>query len=207
MQEEKNKPRKEETKKMEQKVVQQKPKPQQEQKKTEQPKPEIKEEVKTEIKTETKVEEKKLEEKPQEKKVEPKDKIARVYFKNIPISTKHSMDLCRFIKNKNPNKAIWQLEQIMTQKMALPMRGEVPHRKGKSKNNPRGRYPIKSTKQFIKALKNLVANAKVKTMDVEKLNIYLAKADFASRPVRATRLGFGPKKFKRTHFVIEAKER
>jgi large subunit ribosomal protein L22 len=205
MQEEKTNIKKEEVKKMEQKVVQQKPK-QQEQKKPEQPKPEIKkEEIKPELKTETKVEVK--EEKPQEKKVEQKDKITRVYFKNVPISTKHSMDLCRFIKNKNPSKAIRQLEQVMIQKMALPMRGEIPHRKGKSKNNPRGRYPTKSTKQFIKALKNLIANAKVKTMDVEKLSIYLAKADLASRPVRATRLGFGPKKFKRTNFVIEAREK
>jgi large subunit ribosomal protein L22 len=201
MQEEKQKQFKEQPKKVEPKV-EQKPK-QQDQKKPQQVNPEIKkEEIKQEIKTEQKVETK-----PEVKKVEPKDRIARVYFKNIPISTKHSMDLCRFIKNKNPTKSIQLLEQVLNQRIALPMRGEIPHRKGKIGKNPQGRYPTKSTKYFIKALKNLIANAKVKTMDVEKLNVYLAKADFASRPVRATRLGFGPKKFKRTHFIIEAKEK
>lgn len=164
------------------------------------------EQEKKEIAEEKSKEEKK--EKVEEKKAEAEEKKARVYVKDAPISTKHSVAICRFIKNKNPQEAIKLLEQVIEQKIAIPMKGELPHRKIKIKGQrPEGGYPKKATKVFIKALKNLIANAKVKALDPEKLYISLAKADKASRPIRATRLAFGVKRFKRTHILIEAKEK
>lgn len=152
------------------------------------------------------------EEKRNEKKKENEEKIeekkARVYVKDAPVSTKHCVAICRFIKNKNPKEAIQLLEQVLKKKIAVPMKGEIPHRKIKIKGQrPEGRYPQKATKVFIKALKNLIANAKVKGLDQERLYICLAKADKASRPIRATRIAFGIKRFKRTHILIEAKEK
>jgi len=176
-------------------------------------KPEIKEEQKQPIKLEITPgikQEKKIESPKEEKKEEPKKpsiKKVRVYLRDVPISTKQSVALCRFIKGKNPQKVLPLLEKVLKKKMAIPMRGEIPHRSGMPKGMPRGRYPVNATNFFIKALKNLIANAKVKLLDSENLIINFAKADKASRPIRATRLAFGGKHFKRSHVLIEAEEK
>ena len=84
-------------------------------------------------------------------------------------------------------------------KRAMPMKGEIPHRKGKIMS---GRYPIKASQEFIKLLKQLSANATVNEVDLEKVKIE-CKADRASRPYRR----FGSMKFKRTHVTLKLKEK
>lgn len=135
------------------------------------------------------------------------EKKAKVYVKDAPISTKHAVALCRFIKNRNPQEAINLLGKVLERKVAVPMKGEIPHRKNMKDKRMGGRYPMKATKVFIKALKNLIANAKVKNLDPEKLFIVTAKADKASRPIKPTRIAYGVKRFKRTHILLEAEER
>jgi len=207
-------------------------KPKQEQKKEEkvEKKPEIKKEVKPEVKKETP--EKKKEGKPTEKKTEEKkneikdqkkteakttkkkpekpkkvwDK-ADVYLKSIPISTKQSIAICRFIKNKLVNESLKSLEKANKMKIAIPMRGEIPHKKNMPRGMQSGRYAVKASKYFIKALKNLIGNAKVKNMNIEMLYISKAIANKAARAMRSTRLAYGGKKFKRTHIYLKAKEK
>lgn len=168
------------------------------------------------VKQETKKEEQKpqttpkIEEKKPETKTEKsiiKKEFAIVYGKDLPISYKMSGAICRFIKNKNPEKCIAQLELVKAQRMSIPVRGESPHRRDQKKGYARGKYPAKSTLYFIKLLKSLIANAKVNNMDTEKIIITIAKADKASNPVRGTRLSLGRKKFKRAHIFIEAREK
>ncbi|MCS7134646.1 MAG: 50S ribosomal protein L22 [Candidatus Pacearchaeota archaeon] len=134
------------------------------------------------------------------------EKKTRVVVKDSPISTKHSVALCKFIKKRSPKEAMELLEKVIKKKLPVPMRGEVPHKKGIDKQTG-GRYPVKAAKVFLKALKNLIANSKIKGLDPEKIYICTAKADKASRPVRATRIAFGAKRFKRTHILLEAKEK
>lgn len=129
---------------------------------------------------------------------------ASVNGKDLPISTKQAVALCSFIRKKNPKQAITLLEQVTKKKIAVPMKGEIPHRHGMSKP---GRYPVKASQQFIKLLKSLIANATVKGLDAESLMIEKAMANKASRSIRATRLAFGRKKFKRTHILLEATEK
>ncbi|UCD20883.1 MAG: hypothetical protein JSW08_03880 [archaeon] len=177
-------------------------------KKTETKPVEKKEEKPKPTSEEKPAEEKKEEKKPEPKKIPPKgERKASVHFKNIPISTKHSIAICRFIKHKNPQECITLLEKVIAKRLPIPMKGEIPHRKHKVKGKPAGRYPVKASRYFIKALKNLIGNAKFKLLAVDKMYITLAKANLANRPRRGTRLAYGPKQFKRTHFIIEAKEK
>ncbi|MEM3405654.1 MAG: uL22 family ribosomal protein [Candidatus Pacearchaeota archaeon] len=129
------------------------------------------------------------------KKEEKKIKEVIVRGRDLSISTKHSVALCKFIKGKEIKKALKDLELVLKFKKAVPMKGEIPHRK----NMKSGRYPIKATKTFIKLLKNLNANAVYH--NIEEPFIFFAKADKASRPYRR----FGTRRFKRTHILIKAK--
>lgn len=141
-----------------------------------------------------------------EKKIEKEkpDIKVRVRGKDLEISPKHSFAICRFIKGKNPGLAIELLEKVISKKIAVPMKGEIPHRKNMPKGKVAGRFPIKASKKFIKLLKSLIANAAAKGINKEELVISLAKADKASKPHRATRIAFGRKRFKRTNVLLEA---
>jgi ribosomal protein L22 len=143
---------------------------------------------------EAKIEEKKT---VQKKEIIKKDE-AVVNGISLPISTKDSVAICRFIKGKTIEKAIEDLEEVLKFKKAIPMKGEIPHRKGKGMMA--GRYPIKPVEHFIIMLKNLRANAIVNGMD-EGI-IAEAIPNRASRPYGR----FGSIKRKRTHVKIKLKE-
>ena len=117
-------------------------------------------EPKEEKKADAKAEPKK---KPEVKKEEEKPKKTEAIAKgsNLPISTKHSIAICRFIRGKDIDKSLEQLEQVINKKRAIPMKGEIPHRKGMES----GRYPIKATKVFVKLLKSLAANSSVNGLE------------------------------------------
>ena len=146
--------------------------------------------------TETKpVEKKKESSKPKVKKTE-----VIVNSRDLPISTKYSIAICKFILKKSPGDAIRDLEDVIAQKKAVPMNNlEVPHRKGKGIAG--GRFPQTAAKQFITVLKSLIGNANVGDMD-EPI-ITEAIANLASRPYGR----FGRHKKKRTHLTIKAKEK
>jgi len=135
----------------------------------------------------------------EEKKEKPKIKASEkkeaiVHGKDLPISKKHAVAVCNFIRGKKIEEAIAMLEEVVRMKRAVPMKGEIPHRKGME----RGRYPLKASKNFIKLLKQLAANASVKEIDLEKGKIE-CKADRASRPYKR----FGQSRFKRTHVTLK----
>lgn len=156
----------------------------------------IKEE-KTEKKEEVKAEEKKEGKKKEIKKIKKDEAIVNGI--SVPISTIDSIFICRFIKGKTIEKAIADLEEVLKFKRAIPMTGEIPHRKGKGIMS--GRYPINAVEQFIKMLRNLQANAVVN--GVEDGIITEAIPNRASRPYGR----FGSIKRKRTHVMIKLSER
>ncbi len=145
-------------------------------------------------------EKKELKKKVKKEKPEPvkKDK-AIVRGKDLPISTKHSVAICNFIRGKDVIKAAENLRQVVEKKEAIKMKGEVPHRRGKGAEG--GRYPIEASKVFIKLLKSLVANCNMG--NIENPYIITAKANQASRPYKR----FGSRRMKRTHVYLEARER
>jgi ribosomal protein L22 len=154
----------------------------------EKPEQEIKEE-KTDNKKELK---KPVKTKPKIKKHE-----AVVNGFGLPISTKKSAAICKFIRRKKIDKAIAELEEVFAKKRALPMKGEYPHKKGTMS----GGYPKNATEDFIKLLKNLQANANVN--ELEKPVITKAIANLASRPYAR----FGRWRKKRTNVRIVATEK
>lgn len=147
----------------------------------------------------------KADEKPATKKSEAKKETkpkkvcteAKVNAADAPISTRHSVDLCKFIKNKEIEKAIGELEEVVAKRRALPMKGEFAHRKGKGMMS--GKYPQNSTKYFIKLLKSLQANSNAN--DIKDPVIVEAIANLAPRP----RGRFGRYQRKRTHITLVAK--
>jgi ribosomal protein L22 len=151
-------------------------------------------EVKKEAKSE--VVEKPKENKQEEKPVEANEKKTEAVIngKDLHISTKHSIAVCNFIRNKNIEKAIEELELAEKMKKPIPMRGEIPHKKGIMS----GRYPVNAIKAFIKLLKSLKANAIVNELELEKYKIF-CKANIASRPYKR----FGQGRSKRTHVQIK----
>jgi len=151
----------------------------------------IKEAEKPEERKETKEEKKER----KEEKVKKDKAIAK--GKDLSISTKQSVAICRFIKNKNIEKAILELERVIRKEIAIPMKGEIPHRKKLGRG---GRYPVKACKIFVKLLRGLNANSQVS--ELENPYISIAKSDIASRPYKR----FGSRRFKRTNVYLEARD-
>jgi len=154
-------------------------------------------------KVEKEIEESSVEVKPEkkeEKKTVEKAKKgeAKVSVRNIPMSTKHSMALCDFIKKKKIGKAIEDVEAVIAMKKAVPMKGEIPHRKGKGMMS--GRFPQNAGQNFLKLLRSLASNAVHNGM--EDPVIVEAVANIGERPYGR----FGQVRRKRTHVLITAKE-
>lgn len=132
------------------------------------------------------------------KKEKPKKTEAVVNSFNLPISTKDCIAICKFIKRKTITDALSDLEQVLRLKKAIPMKGEIPHRKGKGMMS--GRYATKAVGNFIKLLKSLLANTN--SNGLENPVIVEAVANIGSRPFGK----FGRVRKKRTHVKIKAKE-
>jgi len=162
---------------------------------------EIKKDVPKEVKPikeeKKNVETKKVEEKII-KKVQTKKDFAIVNISGAKISTKVSMAICDFIRGKKINKAIEDLEQVVLKKKAVPMKGEIAHRKGKIMS---GKYPVDASKEFIIFLKSLQSNALQN--GIEDTRIVEAIPNMGSRPYGR----FGRVKRKRTHIKLVAKEK
>ncbi len=149
-------------------------------------------------KKEEKIEEK--EKKPEEKKNETKEtkkkEKAIVRGLSLRISAKQSKFILKMIKGKKIDDAIKMLEEVLEFKRAVPMKGaEIPHRRGMEA----GRYPLNTSKEIIKLLKQLKANSNV--CGIENPYINLAISNISSRPYRRGRV-----RGKRTHIYLEAKE-
>ena len=200
MVEEKNKESKEEKKEVSKENKEIKENKQEKETKKEEKKVEEKKEVKEEA-------EKKEEKKKAEKQVKPKKEFAVAKAYDLPISTKKAVAICKVIKGKHPKDAITLMEEVIKLKKAIPMTGEIPHRKKAHRlsKHAQGRYPVRAAKYFIKVLKQAIANASQVGLDEDKLYISIAKADKGSTVYRPGR--FWGRKFKRTHLYFEIRQK
>lgn len=153
--------------------------------------------VKAEDKKNEKQESKTSEAKKETKKIEKKPKRTEVSVngRNLGVSTKEAVAVCNYIRNKDVDRAIRDLEQVLVYKRAVPMRGEIPHRHG---NMMAGRYPMNTVKQFIMLVKSLKSNALAHDMELEKCKI-TCMAHQASRPYKR----FGQGKIKRSNVQMK----
>jgi ribosomal protein L22 len=118
---------------------------------------------------------------------------------NAHLSAKTSGAVCRFIVGKKIDEAISDLNEVIGKRKAVPMRGEIPHRKGKGMMS--GRYPKNAAMHFIKLLKTLSGNASVNGL--EEPVITEAIANIGERPYGR----FGAVRRKRAHVKIIARNK
>lgn len=136
-----------------------------------------------------------------ETKKQEKPKIKRdnaiIRARDLPLSTKKSSAFCKFIKNKEIERAIADLEDVLKHRKAVPSKGEIPHKRGMAS----GIYSDKTAEYFLKLIKSLRANAVVNNL--ENPVISEAFANIASRPFSK----FGRVRKKRSHITIKAVEK
>ncbi|HRZ85731.1 MAG TPA: uL22 family ribosomal protein [Candidatus Paceibacterota bacterium] len=162
------------------------------------------EDKKNEKKVETKIE-KETSEKKGKKEVKVKKTEAEVNGKNLRISTKHAKYIAKFIKYKKIDEAIDLLNKVIKKKIAVPFKGELPHRKGNKLNGKgmvSGKYPYRASKEFVVLLKSLLGNVNSNGMDPNKTIIIEVITNKSPNQFHR----FGSEKFKRTHVYIKAKE-
>jgi len=88
---------------------------------------------------------------------------ARALGKELAISPRHSIEICRAIKGMPLDKAIDFLEDVVEHKKAVPYKRHVhgvPHRKGEGMAS--GRYPEKASKAIKDVLEQARNNAEFK---------------------------------------------
>jgi ribosomal protein L22 len=154
-------------------------------------------------KSEEKVEESKPEandekNKPKKETYKVKKTEAIVRGLNLHMSTKQAAAICKFIKGKEIKKAVQELKEVLKLKKAIPMKGEIPHRKGEIMS---GRYPQRASKIFIDLLNTLSANSEVNGLETPLVSG--AIANIASRPYGR----FGSIRKKRSHVTLIAREK
>lgn len=133
-----------------------------------------------------------------------KEKHIKALGLALPVSTKHCVEISRYLRGRKVQDAILILEATIDKKHAIPFKRhlrDLPHRPGIGP----GRYPEKACKEIMKVLQGAIANAQFKGMSISNLYIKHICAHLASRPWhygRQTR-----RKAKRTHLEVVLEER
>lgn len=133
----------------------------------------------------------------------PENIVATARATNLPISTKHSVEICTCLRYRTTADARKLLEEVVALKRPLPFRRfnkDMGHKAGMAA----GRFPQKAAKQFLHLIKSVEANAHFKGLDTAALTISHIAANRAPRPQTGGRLPHRPK---RTHIEIKVRER
>jgi large subunit ribosomal protein L22 len=121
---------------------------------------------------------------------------------NIPISTKNSVEISKFLRYKTVEFAKRYLEEVVQLKKAVPFKSHVRDL-GHKRGIGAGRYPQKAAKEFLKLVKSVEANAQFKGLNTSSLKIVKLLANQAGIPLTGGRHRRGTK---RTHLEIEVME-
>lgn len=101
---------------------------------------------------------------------------ARAYGKEMRVSPKDAVEVCRTIRGMFLEKAKEYLEDVCKKRRAIPYsihKKKLAHKKGTKGG---GAYPVKTAKEILRVLKNAEENAKYKGLDPDKLKIIHASA-------------------------------
>lgn len=140
------------------------------------------------------------------KKFEKEDNLAKAVGMDLPVSTKHCIEICSWIRNKKLQNAINMMEKVIKEERSLPFK-RFNKGVGHKKEGMAGRYPKKACTQVLKLLNTINANAQFKGLNTSSLEIIHMCAHKASTPWHYGR--FFRRKMKRTHVevVVEEKEK
>ncbi|MBS3156018.1 50S ribosomal protein L22 [Candidatus Woesearchaeota archaeon] len=128
--------------------------------------------------------------------------IAIVNGKNLPISTKKSVEICNLIRSMSTKKAKAVLNRVILMKEAVPYRrynDNTSHRPGIGP----GKYPIKTSKEILRLVESAEANAQNRGLSTNLVieHISANKAPLQWHYGRKRR-----RKQKNTHLKIIVKE-
>lgn len=130
--------------------------------------------------------------------------MARAIALSSPVSRKIGIEICNSIRNKPIAKAKGILQGAIEKKQAIPFRrfiGDLGHKK---KIGP-GRYPVKASKEILKLVENVEANAQFKGLNTSRLyirHICVNKGPTSWHYGRQSR-----RKMKRAHVEIVVEEK
>ena len=131
--------------------------------------------------------------------------FASVSVKNLPISTKQSVEIAKYLMGRQLNKSKLFLQNVIDKKSAVPFKRynrDVGHKPGKI---AAGRYPEKAIQNFIILINSVEANAEDKGLDSKNLIITELKADLGPQNWHQGRMR--RRKMKNTHLSIKVMEK
>jgi large subunit ribosomal protein L22 len=99
-----------------------------------------------------------------------KENMAKAVIRNVGISTKHAVEVCRFVRGKPVERAKTMLEAVVNKKQAVPFKRYYHNVGFKRKIGP-GRYPVKAAAEILRLINNASNNAQLKGLATGKLEI------------------------------------
>lgn len=129
---------------------------------------------------------------------------AKAVGRDMEISTKNSVEICRFIRGKPLERAKNELKQVILGKMAVPYKRYNKDTAHRTKLGP-GRYPQKTAKGILRILESVTSNAQSLGLSTGKLNIVHVCAHKASSPMKGGRNR--GRSMKRTHIEVVVEEK
>src|SRR3989338_2021572 len=130
--------------------------------------------------------------------------MARAVGRDLSISKKQSVEICKWIRYKSTSRAKRILEDAIKMERAIPytrFNWNVGHRPGMGT----GRYQIKASTEILALIKSAEANAQLKGLNTGNLHIVHINAQKAPTPHHYGRQR--GTKMKRTHIEIVLQER
>jgi large subunit ribosomal protein L22 len=99
-----------------------------------------------------------------------KENMAKAVSRNMGISHKHAIEICRFIRGRPLERAKKILEDVTEKKQAVPFK-RFYHNVGFKRKMGPGRYPVKAAGEILNLLNSVSNNAQLKGLATGKLEI------------------------------------
>jgi len=135
-----------------------------------------------------------------------KEHMARAVGMALPISFKQSVEICSYIKNRKISNAKSMLQDVIEKKSAVPFKRynfDLGHKKGMGP----GRYPEKASREFIRLIENVEANAQFKGLNTSNLIIAHISAHKAGKSSHFGRKSRRVMKRTNVEIVVEEKSK
>jgi len=129
-------------------------------------------------------------------------KMARAVGVSLPISHKQAVEICRHLKERPVARAKAILDNVLKKKEAIPYRRfnqDTPHKPGMAA----GRYPQISSKEILKLIESVEANANAKGISNDLFITHMNAHKASASP----RSGRTPGEAKRAHVEIVIEEK
>lgn len=103
------------------------------------------------------------------------DTTSKAIGKELPISPKHSREICRMLRGMKVQEALETLQEVIEMRRPVPMKRYkkcVSHKKGVGP----ARYPRKAAKAIKRVIESAISNAEYKGLDVDSMHIKVIAA-------------------------------